>query len=331
MLNSTSQILAISIFLIVFAFFCLFLYRSLFTDKNVAPKINAKNNTESLQHDKREKNKSKGGKTIWKRWTENPIVFYTSWLTIFTGLLVFISAIQFGLLIRSNKEASRGAKAAETAANAAIASNEISREIMIAEQRPWITVSFNIITPLAYDDKGWDAGTRWHLTLVYELKNIGKTPATKASFMASMVPYTIPHWPKEMVKNGLPQGNPIDGTDIQKEFNKIFVFQENMIKNDLGFGQILFPGETRKVKFTLNGNNQIFDKIKKAPSGYTGHFIIIACASYGSTYNEELYCTAKAYQMFKRSGDKAISLDGDFVPIADIALAPHPIRGSYAK
>src|ERR1700746_547672 len=28
--------------------------------------------------------------------------------------------------------------------------------------RPWVSLEVQIAVPLAYDDTGWDAGTRWH-------------------------------------------------------------------------------------------------------------------------------------------------------------------------
>lgn len=190
---------------------------------------------------------------------------------------------------------------------------EKQKRIEELKQRPWVDVGFEIMTPLSYDNQGWDAGVRWHITIKYRLENIGKTPATNASFFATMIPLAIPRM------------------DIDKKFDEIYSFQEKMIRNNMDFGQVLFPGKSRSVRFSLNANPQVFDEIKKNPNNYTGHFLIAVCATYGSTYNDELFHTAKAFEIFKRSGNQFISLAGESISIDDLAVVSYPIQGSRAK
>jgi len=185
-------------------------------------------------------------------------------------------------------------------------------ESIIAEQRPWVDVDFEIMTPLSYDDKEWDAGMRWHVAIKYRLENVGKTPANKASFMAKMIPLT-------------------SSVNVTQEFDALYKSQQQLAKHNMGFGQTLFPEKNRIVKFVLNGGPRIFDEIKKEPSGYTGHFLVIVCAIYNSTYSDELFHTAKAFQLFKRSGNKFIDPNGETIAIKDLAVVPHPIQGSRAE
>ena len=85
----------------------------------------------------------------------------------------------------------------------------------------------------------------------------------------------------------------------------------------------------------MNGNPSRFDEVKKSPDGFGGakggNFLIVVCASYGSTFSADLYRTAKAFQLFKRSGAQGIDINGETIPVNDLALAAHPQQGSYAK
>ncbi len=58
---------------------------------------------------------------IWARTWDDPVAFYTFVLSIFTGLLAVVSAVQIGFLIRSDGTARRSADAATLSAKAAIA------------------------------------------------------------------------------------------------------------------------------------------------------------------------------------------------------------------
>lgn len=77
-------------------------------------------------------------------------------------------------------------------------------------------------------------------------------------------------------------------------------------------------------------NPSRFDEAKRAPEGYTGQFLVVVCVTYGSTYSNESHRTAKAFNLFKRRGD--IDLNGEFIPLTELALVPHPQQtGSHAR
>lgn len=225
----------------------------------------------------------------------------------------------------------RAAAAAEKAAEHANESNKLSRDAMVAQQRPWISVDVEIASPLAYDDAGWDAGIRWHIALKYRLHHLGKTPATNVSFFGEIIPFTISHWPANMVKDGIPQGVPIDGTDVAKEIETVCSFPESMSKFNMGFGQLLFPDESKVGLFGLNGNPARFEEAK-TNQGYGGQFLIVVCATYESTFNREPYRTAKAFLLHKLTGNQRIGLNGEIIPMYELGFTPHPQQiGSYAS
>ncbi len=332
MLYIWSKILSISLFVITFLLLGLILFRSIFPDKHISPNTHAETYAETLQENKRDNGNKEETKTFWQRTLSEPIVLYTFALAVLTCFLVITSAFQIAHLIRSNVEAAKAAAAAEKAANAAIASNEISREIMVAEQRPWVAVDVDIAGSLAYDDKDWDAGVRWHIPLKYTMRNIGKTPATNVSFFAEVIPFVLSHRPADKIRDGEPYGIPTPGTDVTKEIESICGFPEKMSSHNMGWGKVLFPGEETGGVFGLNGNPGRFVEIDYADGGYTGQFLIIVCTSYGSTYTDSFYRTAKSFNLYKRTGDSMINLSGEHIPLDALALAQHPDqKGSQAK
>ncbi|MEO7863654.1 MAG: hypothetical protein ABIU05_25105 [Nitrospirales bacterium] len=174
----------------------------------------------------------------WLTYSTVALASFTFFLFVFTAALWWatyrLSRDAREVATRQAREMQRVLALSETTANTAIESNNISRAAMIAEQRPWVSVDAKIAGPLAYDATGWDAGIRWHIPLQYGLQHLGKTPATKVSFFAEIIPWTLPHWPTNMIKNGVPQGLPIPGTDIAKEIETVCGFPETMATHNMG-------------------------------------------------------------------------------------------------
>lgn len=210
------------------------------------------------------------------------------------------------------------ANAAKITANAANESNRLSLLAMNAQQRPWISVGVEIAGPLDFDAYYW-SNTNWHLPLKYRLQHLGKTPATDVSFNAEMIPWILPQQSQDLP------------TYIAKEIKSVCDFPERMTALHIGEGQVLFPGEQNENLFSLNGNPGRFDEAKKISGDYMGHFLIVVCVTYGTTYSSESYRTAKVFNLYKPTG-KMIDLNGEHIPINELAIMPHPQRtGSYAN
>jgi hypothetical protein len=271
------------------------------------------------------------------------LVYLTGSLALITGALAFYTARLYRATVNLGRDAESSShrqagemkqylNIAKQSADASIESNKISREVLIAEQRPWISVDIELAGHLSYDAKGWSAGTRWHIPIKYKLRNHGKTPGTNVSFFASIVPFITPHFPKDAAtKEGIPQGSILPGTDIAKEFETICSFPEQMSNLNMGWGQVLFPEESEGKIFGLNGAPARFDVSKETLVGYTGQFIIVVCVTYGSTYSKEPYRTVKAFNLYKTIDNGTINLDGETVAVVNLRLAQHPIQGSYAQ
>lgn len=104
------------------------------------------------------------------------VAYYTKVLAWFTGVLAAVSAFQGFLLLRADKTARISADAAKSAAVAAEKGNDLTREIYIADQRPWLL--WHIPSTAAVNMEGR------HLTIRIsgEIQNIGKTPALNVTY-----------------------------------------------------------------------------------------------------------------------------------------------------
>jgi hypothetical protein len=113
--------------------------------------------------------KQEPAKSLWQRTRSDPVAFYTFVLAIFTGLLVIVSAIQGGFLLRADRTARITANAALIGANAARDQADISRDAFVRLERAFVTVPRDRMT--MYEDKGFRQ-------MQYSPYNFGKVPAT---------------------------------------------------------------------------------------------------------------------------------------------------------
>lgn len=201
----------------------------------------------------------------------------------------------------------------------------------ILDQRPWVSVDVQLIPPLVYDDKGWDAGFRWHVAIDYTLGNGGKTPAVNAEFFANLIPFIGGGWTAEKIKNGKPEGPPEPATDVPAELKKLCASVKYM-RSALGPMQnnLLFRDKKIGGRFNLNANPQLFGEAASNPL-YSGNLVLLVCTIYGSTLDKAVYETAASYAVFRNNADIDLRADRTPVVIPDILVASQPSGGAYAN
>jgi hypothetical protein len=132
---------------------------------------------------------------IWNRTWDDPVAFYTFVLSIFTGLLAIVSAIQIGFLIRSDKTARIAAEAASLNAKAAVAVElPILAPISIALHRePGVIGRVDMPGPIS--------------TLRINFKNWGRTHAELISqYVEWLVAAKLPEIPIYKTELAFPPG-----------------------------------------------------------------------------------------------------------------------------
>jgi len=205
---------------------------------------------------------------------------------------------------------------------------ELGRKID-SPDRPWVSLEVAIAGPLAYDALGWDAGVRWHIPIKFKVTNTGNTPATNVDLHADIRPFMIGYWPADQIKDGIPQGQPIPGTDVPSELKKLCDGLAQMNKTMGSFmSKTLFKGQTWEDFFHLNGNPALFDAAREAP-GYSGNILLLVCVSYKSTTDDRLHQTGESFAIFKPNAK--IVLEDGTVPQADLRLTDQPMGGNFAN
>lgn len=195
-------------------------------------------------------------------------------------------------------------------------------DAMQADQRPWISLSADLVEPLNYSAvKGVYDVAVWHTTIRPTLKNVGRSPATNLDFFARIMPFIIP---------GFPDGpTEVPGekseTDIILQMRRTCGISAIVQAAGFGTGSALFPNELPKdVQFPFGGNPDDFEQAKKPHSGYTGKFLVLLCVIY--FFGDTEHGTAKAYELSKQGGD--INLSGENIPLRNLKFIPLGLHNS---
>lgn len=194
--------------------------------------------------------------------------------------------------------------------------------------RAWVSLEMEIISPLAYDAAGWDAGTRWHILFKYRLTNTGNTPATNVDFFANMMPFLIGYWPEDRIKDGVPQGEPVPGTNAAAELKRLCESAAILRQAGNMMGKTLFKGQSVEGRFRINGNPALFDAVRQS-RGYSGNILLLACATYNTTTDDRMHQTGESFAIFRP--DAKISLENGTVPQSELRMTPQPMGGTFAN
>jgi hypothetical protein len=195
--------------------------------------------------------------------------------------------------------------------------------------RAWVAVEVEVAGDLAYDAVGWDAGTRWHLPIKFRLTNTGNTPATGIDAHANIMPFMIGYWPKDRIKDGIPQGPAIPGTNAADELKKLCASLASMTSN-LGpfMGYTLFKGKSLESLFHINGNPDLFNAARQSP-GYSGNILLLICATYRASTDERLHQTGESFAIFRPNAK--IDLEQGTVAASELRITIQPMGGNFAN
>lgn len=224
---------------------------------------------------------------------------YTFWLVIFTGLLAAVGAVQIVVLLNANDTAIR-------AANAATASNELSRRALVADQRPWLTVEIEPSGPIRWPNGGLEVS--YKLTI----KNIGKSPALGVTHLESVV----------LDRNA-------SLATQQKEIQK----SVSMVGSTFGAANIM-PDDKRQMIFTMQVRPE---DVERAAAPWTGEGgpklvtpVLIGSVEYRTGFDDQPHHTGFIYEIGFWDPAKGITVtaldpehDGE-LPMPGVRIRRHP-------
>lgn len=180
---------------------------------------------------------------------------WQTWITASGAVLAFVGTIA---LIYTLNFTRRAADAASDAARAAFEANQINREVMLAEQRPWLSVSYEIGGALEWTAEGCV------IPLVFWLENSGKTPALQARLAAEVIAvaagdlHPLQIVVADKVKGGIHNGQRITVFPGQKtRVNVLGIVTPKDLENaksQMGRDWV-FPGIVGCVVYSTNSGN----------------------------------------------------------------------------
>lgn len=165
---------------------------------------------------------------------------------------------------------------------------------MEAERRAWISLSMRVDDSVTHDATGG------HLVLVYNVKNIGRSPARNVDFQAQIFPF---------------------GTiqDLQMDAETTCKISEEK-KALKGAGQLFFPNE--------DDPNDRYN-IDKFDSDLVENSFVVGCVTYQFLDDATSHRTIRAYDLSRSSAQKIGRWTS--IPAHDLKFALHPEWGGYAN
>jgi hypothetical protein len=205
--------------------------------------------------------------------------------------------------------------------------NEISRDALIADQRPWLSMQVQLIGPFSRDMDPRMTRHDWHATVHVALHNHGKTPAIDVQVTPKLIPQTTGYFTGGADDNG-PKGQFVEGTNVRQEVEIACRTTEKAIRTQMkkagisfGFGEVIYPGEdgSATIRVPFPGEEL------PVPENYFGHFILVVGVSYDSTFEgTEDFKTGRAFRVWKNGGDGHIKFSGEGLPVEAIGFMPEP-------
>lgn len=210
--------------------------------------------------DKTEKRNDYSSSEWWLVYLTFGLVLVTAALAIFTGYL-------YNATVNLGRDAK---KSSDT-------QSDISRQMFLAENRPWISVTPKIWSALTYDAQG-----NGRVEIQFIATNVGKGPAIGVNVDAKL--YVI-------------FGNT---PTLQRQF----IEQHRQVRQQAKeFGVTLFPGEHLTATLNLPIAKQEMEEFGRSFAGQKSTGIpttLIGCATYGFTFEDGIHQTGFIFDLNQR-------------------------------
>ena len=216
-----------------------------------------------------------------QKFEEDPIELFTLALAVST---IFLWADTNGLrklALKQSEDMQASLQIARDAANAAVQANDISRDIFVATERPWVTAAIRAGSPLTYDVDGLN------VALQLTLKNVGHSPAKDVFVDLRLLSLT--------------QGNADPSALLQEMVNAAKQRPPGC------FGHQLFPGSTFDQNIsTATGKDQLEQLLKEID------FVIlhaVICISYRFVFESGVHHTGYVLDIQRSKVPRQVSID----------------------
>ena len=206
--------------------------------------------------------------------------------------------------------------AAKDAVKVASDANHLNRENFLATERPWVTADIGVGGPLYYNINGAN------ITLLFRLKNVGKSPATHVWInlrtLAPAIGVDAPYDPREAQQK---------------------LYEETKARPLSSFGYTLFPGDVITQAMTVSIGKDELKRITVKADFI--HPTIIGTIDYGFTFEAGHHQTGfmvevrrsdapRAESTAKNRSPSAIFVDEGDIPAEDLRVMRSFLGGEFA-
>jgi hypothetical protein len=283
------------------------------------------NEAHGAQNSEAKDNHGKEDKSLLDRTAEDPVAFFTLWLTLFTGILAAFTiwmALSTKDLRDFAEEQARDMKqsiaVAKDSAVAAQRSTELAEKALVAANRPWVKVDIHVGGPIVYNVNGAN------ITLRYILTNIGHSPAVNVEVHPRLVARLI-------------GGDKPEHVDVRAELRKDIVGLKSRAPSPFGYS--LFPGDIISQDVTVSMSpTEIEEATKLIGAIYP---IVVGSVGYRMGFDDESHQTGFIVEIRRNDAPRpstieknrsaaAIWVDEGDVPAADVRLFRSFLEGGYA-
>ena len=180
------------------------------------------------------------------------------------------------------------------------------------DQRPWISLEMSPEGPLVRDESDGFA-----YTFGYSLSNVGRSPASKVMFTATLLPLADPQ-ESPPVKGGFSYPDP--STALRRA--RVETCKANEEARVAGMGSVIFPNSTQNLRWKAHS-----PKLKR---GFVPGFAVVACVEYQISGDTEIHRTVRVFELTAREYGKMIDLGTSDSGPTKLVFFPHPVEGFFA-
>jgi hypothetical protein len=191
-----------------------------------------------------------------------------------------------------------------------------AKELEVSE-RPWLSIeNVTLDSPLIFDENGVE------ITIRFNIKNSGKTPAIRSFWMGWMFPQDL------LMSNTLSE---------RKQNCRGILYQSSAV-HDSQLAETWFPGTSapvsEKVRIipsaiakAMDVSKEMFSHIPgRLPDYANGIYPVWAfCIAYRSSLSDVQYHTAYLFQIFRKDGKPIFPIPKGEIPSDELTLSPHPM------
>jgi hypothetical protein len=234
---------------------------------------------------------------------------YAAWVSALVTIAgVILVAMTLHYTANALDEAKTATKVAQIGAEEAIKTNEITRQQLIASQRPWIKVTMQMADGMSFEDGALKT------SVLFKMQNIGNYPAKNIWLDAAINIHKF-------------------GSGERPEIYLSRLIEDSKIKRPMPMGRFLFPNDEYSIRFIYTVSSEEMSAAKERMNFIFP--VIVGCVRYDFDNSPIGHHSAFVREIFRKDTPRPITREQNRAPDVifpdegKIELADLVIRDSF--